>query len=345
MMRAMPVPGSWRTAADAGGRMAGGRMEMPIAWDGYTRVDYVAEAGRRPERGQLQVSLATVETTVQAGVRPGLRAGFVVGDPEGPPTFIVVRLSQRRLSADIRDLLGAGLSAVAEQVVAGPPHSRWTRLDLTAVDALAAVWAPYRHRVLSDAAAPRDGTDDWPDHDLPADDWPDDDEADEHGPGGARPARGGRSAGTRTGAWGDGLWALIAADDLRASMTELAASGQLSLLGGDDHADAGDDTGADRSPQDRVGGWPIPAEVAARAGIEPALRWEIRGGQVHVAATPVAGWTGEPAVEVSFDDAAGRWSPLLRAPDGWLRAVIGSTADPEGLPAVRIRVRGPEATS
>ncbi len=300
--------------------MAGGGSQAgPIAWDGYARVDYVIEAGRRPERGRLQVNLMTVEATTEANVRPGMRVGFVTGDPDGPPTFIGVRISRGRLPRDVRELLGASLATVADDVVTGPTRSRWARLNLRAVDALADAWAPYRDLVLAGASPPGEDENDPP------------------------------ATVRRAGTWQHGLWALLAADELRQSMTDLAASGAFNLLGGssrdgrDEPDGAGDET-ADpwEVPAEASGRWPVPPELARRAAIEPELVWEIRARKVHVLARPAAG-AAESTAQVCFDDGTDRWVSLLPDPGGTLRAVIGSAADPERLPAVRIRVTDPEA--
>ncbi len=304
----------------------------PTAWDGYVRVDYVPEAGRRAGRGRLQVTFATVEATIETDVRPELRAGFVVDDPDGPPAFVRVSVSRGRLAGDVRELLGRSLVAVAEQVIAGPGRSRWTRLNLLEVDSLAGAWAPYRDLVLA-ASLDEDSADDDPDRPAP------------------RPRAGTPRTGTpsaripHAGTLEEGLWALLAADELTRSIAELADPRAAGTLGhaGPIHGDGVNQP--DAAPAGASGAWTIPPELAARAGIEPELGWELGGGQVHVVARAAAGTAGPPTgsgpvprVEVAFDDNADRWETLEPAPDGTLRAVIISLADPDRLRCVRIRV-------
>jgi len=293
----------------------------PTAWDGYVRVDYIPEVGRRPERGRLQVTFATVEATIAADVRPGLRAGFVTDDPDGPPTFIQASVSRGRLADDLSELLGASIAAVAEQVVTGPGRSRWTRLNVGAVDSLSSAWAPYRDLVLAGASPPDDDPDDGLDGPTP------------------RP---------RAGTADQGLWVLLVPDELRRSMADLPVSGGLALLGsgGGEDRDDNDLDELDESelpPVTVSGQWAVPPELAELAGIEPRLVWEIRAGRVHVVARPAPSTTGQavgtrPTALVSFDDGANRWQTLIPDADGTLRAVIDSLANPERLPAVRLRV-------
>ncbi|ABD11939.1 hypothetical protein ThrDRAFT_03390 [Frankia casuarinae] len=326
----------------------------PLAWDGFARVDYVDQTPGRRGRGRLQFTLLTVEQTMEADVRPGLRVAFVADDPDGPPVFIGVRTMGRRIPGDLRELLGASVVSVAEQVLAGPPRSRWARLDLRVLDALALAWAPYREQVLAShrAAAGQESTATTePDADLPID------AADR------RP---------RSGSWDGGLWALLAVDELRDADVDLPGAASLGMMGGnsglgpmhatdgpqqrgDDPAEPGgaSDQSAHRAEAAR-GRWEIPRDLAGLAGIERTLDWEIHAGEVHVVArrrpetsVGAVGGQGDFAawprtVEVSFDNGSGIWTPLAPHPDGTLRAQLTITVVLAQLPAVRVRVTDPD---
>ncbi|WP_322761938.1 hypothetical protein [Frankia sp. Cr2] len=296
------------------------------AWDGHVRVDYL------PMRGRVHVTLLTAEPTVEADLRPGLRAAFVDDDPHGPPAFIALPVEAGgRLPTHVRDLLGERLFAIAEQVVDHAPRSRWTRLDLLALDDLAAVWAPYRHRMLATVADP--GTRD--------------------AASGARgPVPGLSGIGlSGIGRWANGLWALLGVDDLRRGLAALPSADPVFMSGGVDNGSVDDADDFDDSLENpsigggaedtaavaAMGTWELPADIAVAAGVRPTLRWEVRRGMVDVVAEPAG--TGPPRarLSVSFDDGSERWESLVMGPSGLLRATIWSATEPDRAPTVRIR--------
>lgn len=296
------------------------------AWDGHVRVDYL------PRRGRVHVTLLTAEPTVEADLRTGLRAAFVDDDPHGPPAFIGLPVDAAgRLPAEAVDLLGERLFAVAERVVSHPPHSRWTRLDLLALDSLAAAWAPYRHRVLTAMAEPGS-------------------------PGTASGARDPVSGLRGIGRWANGLWALLGVDDLRRGLAALPSADPVFMSGGDeddpgDDADGFDDffdDSVESAPTGRgadgtsgavaaTGSWELPADIAAAAGVQPTLTWEVRRGVVDVVVAPIGNRPPRARLAVSFDDGSERWEPLVLDPSGLLRTTIWSAAEPDRTPTVRIR--------
>ncbi|MEX5712966.1 hypothetical protein AB1484_33120 [Parafrankia sp. FMc6] len=277
-------------------------LALPTTWDGHVRVDYL------PDWRLLQVTLITGEPAVEAALRRDLRAGFVLDDPEGPPAFVAVTLPAGRLHEEVRHLLGEQIVAIAEQVVAGPPHTRWTRLDVLAVDQLAAIWAPYRVWVLATAA-------------------------DEEREQPREPVR------AVLGRWAGGFWARLGVEELRRRLTELP-QGELVMLGSaDPHDDTLDDEGdrPEAAPVVASGRWELPIELAERARVEPGLEWEIRDGAVHIIARQTDAGPGGTGLLVSFDDGTQGWTRLEEEPSGVLRAEIASAADPDRLPPVRIR--------
>lgn len=315
---------------------------FPTAWDGHARVTYL------PDLRQLQITLVSFEPMDQASLRRGLRAAFVTDDPTGPPTFVSVELRLGRLPADLPDLLGPALYAATETVIDRPPRSRWVRLDVREVDELAAAWAPYRALVLSAAATPAVANS--------ADDFL------------AQTAHAARTAGRAVGRWTNGLWTRLGVEELREGLAALPR-GQLQFQGGqqagpsddpfanDDEDDEYDDDVGDLRPglageesADRTspvsGQWPLPAELANQAGVEPELTWELGNGGIDVIARR-AGADAEPGVgaaeggelAVSFDDGGDSWQELVAEPSGLLRARIASATNAERLPAIRVRVR------
>jgi len=114
-------------------------------------------------------------------------------------------------------------------------------------------------------------------------------------------------------------------------------------------AEPGSDPDTDRERIEEPGAtgrWTLPVELARKAGIEPELIWELRDSEIQlIARTTVtdidpnedAGAGSE--VQVSFDDGEDRWTTLTAAPSGLLRTSMVTTAEPERLPAIRIRTR------
>lgn len=112
-------------------------------WDGYLRIDHLADAGT------VALTLLTVEPATEAELRAGLVAGFVTADPHGPPTFVAVTLQDGRLPDDVAALLGPRVSAAVAGTLAEGRAGQWLPLGLVEIDDLAAAWAPYRSVALA----------------------------------------------------------------------------------------------------------------------------------------------------------------------------------------------------
>lgn len=267
-------------------------------WNGHARVDYVAE------RSRLQITLSTTEATTEADLRRGLRAAFVIDGPLGPPAFVSAELRFGSVPNDLRGLLGAQLAEAADAVVAGPGRSRWVQLDLAELDDLSAAWAPYRSVVLAGAPDPA-------------------------------PIRQRLALRAVLGETAGGLWARLGVEELRAAMS--AFRPPEPVFRGDPRG-SDDPDGSDPSGEDAARGtWELPTALAAAGGIDPSLNWTARGRQITIVARSGPGSDPAAGLWVSFDDGTDRWRPLAPVGANELRAQLASSADPDRLPAIRIR--------
>lgn len=272
---------------------------MTTAWDGYARVDYV------PEQGRLLITMSTIEPTVYQRLRAGLAAMFVVDDPDGPPTLLVIDVDAD-LRGELPWLLGDRLARVAREVIGGEPRSKLVQLDIDEVAALAEHWAPYRAEVLAGART---------------------DEAND----GVR-AR----IGARVGTWADGLWTRIGGLELLRAVAAIAA-GRARPVGERSAIDEPDEHGWRAET--------VPERLADRAGIEPTMAWRVgftSSGRrsMTVRVRSVVDSEQGPELFASFDDGTDRWVRFGTGDERgeWI-AVLGIRPGQDESP-VRLSTRG-----
>lgn len=135
------------------------------------------------------------------------------------------------------------------------------------------------------------------------------------------------------GSWADELWTCVGLPSWRDA---------LRALGGPPAAQF---RGAQRPPPDDEPGspalegtWQLPDELAAAAGVQPQVRWELRAAapdavQIELRALP----TGQPpgaVLQAGLDDGSQRWVAFEADPTGELGVTLVSSAD-----SVRVRLR------
>lgn len=265
----------------------------------YARVDYV------PEQGRLLVTMSTIEPTVYQRLRAGLAAMFVVDDPDGPPTLLVIDVDAD-LRGELPWLLGDRLVRVARAVIGGEPRSKLVQLDIDEVAALAEHWAPYRAEVLAGART---------------------DEAND----GVR-----ERIGALVGTWADGLWTRIGGLELLRAVAAIAAGSAWPV---------GERSAVDEPDEHGWRAETVPERLADRAGIEPTMAWRVgftSSGRRSMTVRVRSVVDSEQGLELfaSFDHGADRWVRFRTGDERreWI-AVLGIRPGQDESP-VRLSTRG-----